>query len=83
MFETCFSYNGNISAVKRYVDERGYRTARGNEFSVQAIKNILTNDFYIGVVTHAGVKTQGVHETFVDTDLFNEVQRLLRKKVTA
>lgn len=80
VFELCFSYNGNLSAVKRYLDANGYRTARGNEFSVQALKNILTNDFYIGVVTHAGVKTQGVHETFVDTDLFNEVQRLLQKK---
>lgn len=40
----------SIGKVKKYLDSKGYTTNRGKEFSAMSIRNILTNDFYVGKV---------------------------------
>lgn len=66
-----------LGKVAAYCRGKGYRTIPGNEFSKQAIKNILTNDFYVGIVTHAGKKYAGNHPVFIETELFNTVQIMM------
>lgn len=46
----------SLGKLKDYCDEAGYLTLNGKHFSKQALKNIIENDFYIGVVTYAGKK---------------------------
>lgn len=70
----------STSKIKRLLDEAGIKTNRENNFSIQAIKNILTNDFYIGVVTHNGMKYPGKHDTIVGKEVFERVQEMLTKQ---
>lgn len=70
---------GSIGKVKKHCDAMGYKTARGNDFSIQSIKNILVNDFYIGVVTYAGKKTDGSHEPIISRDVFDLAETRMRR----
>lgn len=67
----------SFQKVADYCEMKGYRTATGGLFSRQAISNILHNDFYIGIVTHAGRKSQGEHEAIIDRELWEAVQESL------
>jgi len=69
MFAEC----GNLSEVARRCAEKGYKTTQGNDFSKKTISNMLHNDFYSGIVTHAGKKTQGTHEPIIDRELFEQI----------
>lgn len=70
-------YSGcrNLSEVARLCSEKGYKTNNGNDFSKQAISNMLHNDFYCGIVTHAGKKVQGTHEPIITQELFDKVNQ--------
>lgn len=80
IFDMCLEFNGNMSKIRRACIEKGYKTATGKDFSVQAIKNILHNDFYIGVVTYAGKKIAGQHEAIIENGLFDKVEKLMMKR---
>ena len=78
IFNMCLERKGNLSQIMRDCAEKGYKTIRGKNFSVQAIKNILTNDFYVGVVTHAGNKIAGEHQPIIEKSVFEKVNEILR-----
>lgn len=65
----------NYSTVARYCIDCGYKTSTGKDFSVQAIKNILNNDFYTGVLTYASKKIDGAHEPIISKELFTSCQK--------
>ncbi|MEH6990588.1 recombinase family protein [Cytobacillus firmus] len=69
----------SIGKVKKYCDDKGYKTQRGKEFSPQAINNILANDFYKGIVSHGSIKKVGGHEAIINKVVFGKVQALLNK----
>lgn len=79
IFKICIDCNGNLSQIMRICADNGYKTTRGKDFSVQAIKNILTNDFYIGIVTHAGKKTIGEHESIIEKTVFDTANEILKR----
>jgi DNA invertase Pin-like site-specific DNA recombinase len=70
----------SLSGVAEYCKSRGYTTLKGNDFSKQSIKNILTNDFYVGIVTHAGQKFKGNQPVFISIEVFNEVQKIMGRE---
>jgi site-specific DNA recombinase len=45
-----------------------------------AVHRMLSNDYYVGVVTMKGQKAQGVHPAIVDLQTFERVQQLLRSR---
>lgn len=56
-------YEGqDITAIVRACNARGYRTRRGNLFDNRAVKIVLTNSFYIGLVKWKDIIFQGSHE---------------------
>ena len=69
----------SLGKVKAYCDSCGYRTANGKEFSRAALKNIIENDFYIGVVTYAGKKVSGNHPVFIDRGLYEQANLILKR----
>lgn len=42
----------SLGRLKKYLDNKGCRTKRGKKFSRQALYNILTNKFYIGILSY-------------------------------
>lgn len=77
IFGKCIEYKGNLSAIKRFCDSEGYTTSTGKQFSVQSIKNIIHNDFYIGIVTYDGKKVSGKHEPIIDKELFDKANTMV------
>lgn len=77
IFKMCLERKGNLSQIMRDCADKGYKTTRGKDFSVQAIKNILKNDFYIGVVTYAEKKIDGEHQPIIEKSVFEKVNEIL------
>lgn len=69
----------SLSKLKDYCDKSEYKTSTGKEFSKQALKNIIENDFYVGIVTYAGKKTKGTHEQIVGKDVFDKANEILKR----
>lgn len=59
---TSYHDGKDITAIAREANQLGYRSKRGNLFYAKTIKLILTNKFYIGIVTWNGISFQGSHE---------------------
>lgn len=70
----------SLGKVSEFCASMGYKTLQGNSFSKQAVKNILTNDFYVGVVTHAGKKYAGNHPAIIEKNLFDLVQKMMGRE---
>ncbi|MEH7548909.1 recombinase family protein [Neobacillus vireti] len=69
----------SIGKVKKFLDEKEYKTQRAKEFSPQAINDILKNDFYKGIVRHGSIEKEGNHEPIINKIVFGKVQALLNK----
>lgn len=67
----------SLGKVKMYLDEQGYTTNQGKRFSKQSIKNILSNDYYKGIVTHGDIKKEGNQPIIINKIVFGKVQSLL------
>ena len=68
---------GSIGKLKAFLDGNGFSTRRDNPFSKQALLDILTNDFYRGIVTHGTVKSQGQHTALISAAKFKRIQTKL------
>ncbi len=69
----------SLSKLKSYCDEKGYKTSTGKNFSKQALKNIIENDFYIGIVTYARKKIDGEHEPIIEKSVFDKANEILKR----
>jgi len=69
----------SLGKVKGYLDTEGYTTNRGKCFSKQSIKDILSNDFYKGIITHGDIKKEGSQPIIVNKIVFGKVRNLLNK----
>jgi DNA invertase Pin-like site-specific DNA recombinase len=69
----------SLGKVAEYCKEKGYRTQQGKDFSKQSLKNILTNDYYIGMVRFGSVECKGSQPTFIESEVFDKVQAILKR----
>ncbi|MEC2393942.1 hypothetical protein BK709_19560 [Bacillus thuringiensis serovar shandongiensis] len=69
----------SIGKVRAYLEEKEYKTARGNSFSQQSIATILRNPFYKGEIIHADVKAKGQHEPLISAVHFGKIQAMLER----
>lgn len=76
---TSFVRIRSLTRLSEYCKEKGYQSLQGNNFSKQALRHILTNDFYVGISTFGGVKSKGTQPTFITVEMFNEVQTIMGK----
>lgn len=83
-------------AIVNYLNQRGYKTKRGNSFSVAQLHSILTNPVYIGKVrfdvrrdwnekrrTNINpdpIIADGIHKAIIPEELWNQVQFLISQK---
>lgn len=89
--------NGNgYKAITNKINKLGYKTKKGNNFSVGSIKDILTNPVYIGKVRYNvrqnwsekrrrninanPIITDGIHDSIIEESLWNKVQAVLESK---
>lgn len=78
IFRKYYEYK-SIGKVRKYLEEQGYKTARGNSFSQQSIATILRNTFYKGEIIHSDIQTKGQHEPLISAVQFGRIQSLLER----
>lgn len=70
---------GSLGEVKKYLDANCYKTNRGKLFNTTSIRNILTNEFYLGKVTWNNLQVLGQHEALISKVTFGKVKALLSR----
>lgn len=69
----------SLGKVKNYLDDNEYTTNRGKSFSKQSVSDILSNDFYKGILTHGDIKNVGSQPIIINKIVFGKVQSLLNR----
>lgn len=91
-----YSNGKGYKAITNQLNKLGYKTKKGNDFSVGSIREILTNPVYIGKVRYNvrqnwsekrrrdinenPILVDGIHEAIIDIDTWNKVQAILESK---
>ena len=91
-----YSNGKGYKAITNQVNKLGYKTKKGNDFSVGSIREILTNPVYIGKVRYNvrqnwsekrrrninanPIITDGIHEPIIDEVLWDKVQAIMESK---
>ena len=78
MFLSGYSYK----AIERIFDEKGYQYKYGKWYTTRIVR-VLTNDLYIGYITHEGSRHKGSHTPIIDNETFEKVQALVKRKKEA
>ncbi|MBT9778810.1 recombinase family protein [Clostridium sp. MCC353] len=73
-------HNGmDLTSIARAANARGYRTRRGNKFTLRTVRGIISNPFYKGTVSWNGISFQGNHETRESvTSIFEDNQERMK-----
>ncbi|MGB2694750.1 MAG: recombinase family protein [Dehalococcoidia bacterium] len=69
-----------IRLIARRLNEEGYRTRRGGNWSMVSIRDILRNRVYLGTYSRFGVRVAGSHPALVTPDDFRAVQDRLNAR---
>ena len=69
----------SVNKLKLFLNNNGYKTNRDKTFNTQSLINILSNDFYKGIVRHGDLIKEGNHPTIINKVTFGKVQTMLEK----
>ncbi|MER3420421.1 MAG: hypothetical protein C4290_07810, partial [Chloroflexota bacterium] len=72
-----------IRLIARRLNEEGYRTRRGGNWSMVTIRDILRNRVYLGTYSRFGVRVPGSHQALIAPDDFRKAQDRMAARRTA
>ena len=91
-----YSKGKGYKAITNQINKLGYKTKKGNNFSVGSIRDILTNPVYIGEIRYNvrqnwsekrrrninpnPIRVKGKHEAIIDRELWDKVKLILERK---
>lgn len=91
-----YSKGKGYKAITNQINKLGYKTKKGNDFSVGSIRDILTNPVYIGEIRYNvrqnwsekrrrninpnPIRVKGKYEAIIDRELWDKVQLILESK---
>ncbi|WP_270603223.1 recombinase family protein, partial [Clostridium perfringens] len=91
-----YSNGKGYKAITNELNKLGYKTKKGNNFSVGSIKDILTNPVYIGKIRYNvrqdwsekrrkninpnPIIVDGLHDAIISEELWDKVQKILESK---
>ena len=64
--------------IRQMMTKAGFKTWKNKELSAQTMFKILSEKFYIGVMTVNGQEYKGTHEVFIDEHIFYQCQKLIK-----
>lgn len=67
----------SVHSLKTFLAENNTTTKSGKNFAKGHLYRILSNKTYIGKITHKDNVYEGLHESIIDEEIFDKVQRLL------
>ena len=69
-----------LRAIASHVNQAGYRTKRGRNWSMVTLRDMLRNRAYIGTYNRFGLRLAGNHQPLVTSDVFRRVQDLMHSR---
>ncbi|KKT66868.1 MAG: Recombinase [Candidatus Curtissbacteria bacterium GW2011_GWC1_44_33] len=78
-FELFIQGRKSFTDIDRFLASVGVTDGNGRELKNDVVKYMLTNKFYVGIMKYAGEYYQGTHQTFIDKELFEKVQKQVVK----
>ena len=69
-----------VRSIAGYLNERGFRTRRGQGWSMVTIRDILRNSVYIGTYARFGLRLPGAHQRLVSPQEFRQAQDLMQSR---
>lgn len=69
-----YADNHSIREIVSTLNEKGYKTSKGNAFRLGSIHSILQNRKYIGEYSASGITVPNGIPAIISVDLFNKVQ---------
>ena len=83
IFNLCLHEELGIRRIAQRLNEDGYRTRRGRNWSMITIRDLLRNPVYIGRYDKLGVSVPGNHDAIVSEPDFQAVSRQMALRRTA
>ena len=93
---TLYSEGYGYKAIVTAINKKGYKTKKGNPFSIGGIKDILANRVYIGKIRYNlrqnwsekrrrninlnPILVDGIHDPIISLELWDKVQTILKSK---
>lgn len=74
-----FNKRTPIHSIMRIMNEKGYRTKYG-EWKEPTIRSMLSNRVYLGEIKHKNNWYDGLHDGFIDPDVFDRAQAIKRER---
>lgn len=71
----------SLSAVYKFLKERGIKNRSGKNFSKTNISHILRNVVYVGKIKHNNEIYQGIHEPIISEEIFAIAQKIHKNKM--
>lgn len=78
LFELYRTGNYNVLELSKEMEKRGLKNQNGNRVCKNGIVRMLKNPFYVGIIKVKGKTFSGIHETLIDSRLFEQVQKILK-----
>jgi hypothetical protein len=69
-----------IRRITKRLNEEGYRTRRGGNWSMVTIRDLLRNRVYVGTYARFGVRVPGNHEAIIQESQFKAVQERMAER---
>ncbi|WP_314425491.1 recombinase family protein [uncultured Microbacterium sp.] len=85
-FEQYATGNSSVRSFTTALNARGLTKPQTAKFpekpvEVRQVHQVLTNPYYLGIVTYKGAQHPGKHASLITPDLFEQVQQLLSSKI--
>ncbi len=68
-----------VTEITTDLNNRGYKSSKGNDFNKNSLHRMLNNKKYIGVYTYKGQEMPNPIPRIISDELFNEVQEIMEK----
>ena len=66
-----------VEEIAYWLNDCGFRTAKGKEFTCRSVRSILTNPVYVGDLKLCGNLIADHHEAIVDRAVWKEVEKMM------
>lgn len=73
----------SYAEITSVLNEKGYKTSRGNRFNKNSLPRVLANEKYIGVYSFDDVRLENTIPPIIDKDLFERAQERRKHLSTA
>ena len=78
-----YSNGYTMKEIIDFLNARGYKTVKGNQFNKNSLSRILTNKKYIGYYVYNGQETENAIPQIVEKSLFEKCQIIMQKNKKA